>query len=59
MQTRPAETPPVPAEEIGRDAALIEKHVLGCIVHRQVVAPPAALRGDVSAALLVGVNGFF
>jgi hypothetical protein len=59
MQARPAGAPTVPAEEIGGDAALIKKHVLRGIVHGQAAAPPAALRRDVSATLLVGVNGFF
>jgi hypothetical protein len=40
-------------------AALVQKDVLAGVVRRQRVMPCAALRGDVSPPLFVGVNGFF
>ncbi len=59
MQARASRTATVATQEIGRHAALIKKHVLRSLVQGQPVAPVAALRRDVSAALFVGVNGFF
>ena len=59
MRPRAARTPAVPPEEIGRHAALIEKHVVRGIVQREVVAPALPLGGDVRAPLFVRVNGFF
>jgi hypothetical protein len=52
-------TATVAAQEIGGDAALVQKHVLAGVVERQRVMPRAALRGDVRPLLFVGVYGFF
>ena len=52
-------TATVAAQEIGGDAALVQKDVLAAVVQRQRVTPRAALRGDVSPSLFVGVYGFF
>ena len=54
-----AETAPVAAQEIGRDAAFIEKDVLRGVAERQPGAPAAPLNGDVGSPLFVGVYGFF
>ena len=58
-QTHAAKTAPVSAQQIGRDAAFIEKDVLPGIAQRQPLAPPAPLSGDVGASLFVGVDRFF
>jgi len=49
----------VAAQEIGGDAALVQKDVLAGVVQRQRVTPRAALRGDVRPSLFVGVDRFF
>ena len=59
MQPRAARTPAVAAQDVGRHAALVEKHILPGIVQRQPVPPVPPLRRDVSAPLFVGVYGFF
>ena len=58
-EPRATRTPAVPTEEIGRDAAFIEKDVLPHIAERQPLAPAATLSDDIGAALLVGVYRFF
>lgn len=58
-QPHAAETAPVSAQQIGRDAAFIEKDVLPGVAQRQPVAPTAPLSGDVGAPLFVGVYRFF
>lgn len=58
-EPRAAGTPTVAAQQVGRDPAFIEKHVLRGVVDRLPVAPPPALSGDVGPALFVGVNRFF
>lgn len=58
-QAHAAETAPVSPQEIGRDAAFIEKDVMPGVAQRQPVAPPAPLSGDVGPPLFVGVQGFF
>ena len=55
----PRGTAAVAPEQIGRDAAFIEKDVLPHIAERLPLAPPAPLSGDVGPALFVGVYGFF
>jgi hypothetical protein len=57
-QSHAAETAPVSAQEIGRDAAFIEKDVLPGLAQRQPVAPAAPLSSDVRSPLFVGVEGF-
>ena len=59
VEAGPPGTATVATQQIGRDAALVEKHVLGGIVQRQPGPPLAALRGDVRPTLFVGVNRFF
>jgi hypothetical protein len=54
-----ATTAAVAAQQIGRDAAFIEKDVLPGIAQRQPVAPAAPLSDDVRAPLFVGVYRFF
>lgn len=59
VEPRPTRTSPVPPQQIGGDAAFVEKDVLPHIPERLPLAPTAPLSDDVWAALLVGVNGFF
>jgi hypothetical protein len=59
VQARAARTPPEAAQQIGRDTALVHKHILTGVVQRQPVAPLSTLRRDVRASLFVGVDGFF
>ena len=59
VQARAARTPPEAAQQIGRDAALVHKHILTGGVQRQPVPPLSPLGGDVRASLFVGVDGFF
>jgi hypothetical protein len=58
-EPRPAQTPPIPAEEVRGHAALIQEDVLPDVPERLPVTPPAPLSGDVGPALFVGVNRFF
>ena len=59
VQTRAARTAPVAAQQVRRYPTLVEEDVLPGIVQRLDVPPLPTLRGDVSAPLFVGVNGFF
>lgn len=59
VEARAPRTAAVASQEIGRDAALVEKHVLPRIVQRLPVPPLPPLPGDVSAPLFVGVYRFF
>ena len=59
MQTRPARTPTIPAQQVRGHAALVEEDVLVGVVQRQPGVPVPALGRDVSAPLFVGVYGFF
>jgi hypothetical protein len=58
-EPRAPRAPAVPAEQVGRHAAFIEKDILTDIAKGLRVAPPSTLSRDVGAALLVGVYGFF
>ena len=58
-EPRAARAAPIPAEEIGRDARFVEKHVVARVTERLEILPPAARRCDISAALFVGVYRFF
>ena len=59
VEPRAAGTAAIPAQQIGGDAALIEKDVLPDIAQRLPVAPVAPGRSDVRPALFVGVDRFF
>jgi hypothetical protein len=59
MQPRPAGAAAIPPQQVGGDAALIEKDVLSYIAQRLQVLPLAARRGDVRTPLFVRVYGFF
>jgi hypothetical protein len=58
-QAHAARTAPVAAQQIGRDAAFIDKDVLPGVAQWQPVAPAAPLSGDVGTSLFVGVYRFF
>ena len=58
-QPHAAETSSVSPQQIGRDAAFINKHVLPGVAQWQPVAPAAPLSGDVGTPLFVGVDRFF
>jgi hypothetical protein len=58
-QSRAPRTAAIPPEEIGGDARLIEEDIAARVVERLRVAPVAPGRGDIRAALLVGVYRFF
>ena len=59
VQAGAARTPAVPAQQVRRHPALVEKHILTRIVQGQPGAPLPSLRRDVSPPLFVGVDGFF
>ena len=59
VQSRATRAAPIPAQQIGRDAALIEKNVLAHIAQGLPRLPLATGRGDIRPALFVGVYGFF
>ena len=59
VEPRPTRTSTVPSQQIGSDAAFVEKEVLPHIAERLPLTPAAPLSDDVRASLLVGVNGFF
>ena len=58
-QPHATETAAVSAQQVGRDAAFIDKDVLPGVAQRQPVAPAAPLSRDVGAPLFVGVYRFF
>ena len=58
-EPRAARTPAVAPQQIGRDAAFIEKDVLPHVAQRLPLAPSATLSHDVGPALFVGVYRFF
>jgi hypothetical protein len=58
-QAHAAGTAAVAAQQIGRDAAFIDKDVLPGVTQRQPVAPAPPLSSDVGAPLFVGVYRFF
>jgi len=59
VEPRAPRRPTVPPQQVGGDAAFVEKDVLPHIAERLPVAPAAPLSDDVWAPLLVGVNRFF
>jgi hypothetical protein len=58
-QPHAAKAAPVTAQQIGRDAAFIEKDVVPGVAQREPVAPAAPFSGDVGTPLFVGVYRFF
>ena len=52
-------TAPVAAQQIGRDAAFIEEHILAHVAQRLPRPPLPARRGDIRPTLFVGVYRFF
>ena len=59
MEPDAAGTPAITSQQIGRHAAFVEKHVLTDIAQRLPQAPVPPGRGDISAALFLGVYRFF
>ena len=59
VEPRPTRTSTVPPQQIGGDAAFVEKDVLPHIAERLPLAPAAPLSSHVWAPLLVGVHRFF
>ena len=59
MESGPAETAAVAPQQVGRDAAFVNEHVLARVPERLAVSPLPTRSCDVSASLLVGVYGFF
>jgi hypothetical protein len=59
VEARPTGTPPIAPQEIGRDPAFIDEHVLPHVAKREPRAPVPAGRRDVRPMLFVGVYGFF
>ena len=59
VEARPAGTAAISPQQVGGDAALIEKDVLPDVAQRLPVAPVAPGRGDVRPTLFVGVDRFF
>lgn len=58
-QPDPARAAPVPTDQVGRDAGLIDEDVAARVVQTERVLPTAPRRRDISAPLLVGEYGFF
>jgi hypothetical protein len=58
-EPQPTRAPAVAPEQIGGDAGFVEEYVLAGIAQPQAVLPVATSGGDISAALFVGVDGFF
>jgi len=58
-QARPARTAAVATEQVGGDAAFIEKHVLARIPQGLPRLPPPAGVGNIRPTLFGGVYGFF
>ena len=54
-----ATTRSIAAQQIGRDAAFIQKDVVPRVVQRQPRTPAAPVSGDVGSPLFVGVQRFF
>jgi hypothetical protein len=58
-QARPAQTAPIPSDQIRRHPAFIEEDVLPRVADRQACPPAPSLSDDVGATLFVGVYRFF
>ena len=59
MEPRPPRAAAIPTQQIGGDAALIEKDVLAHLAQRLPRLPLAAGRRDIRTTLFVGVYRFF
>jgi hypothetical protein len=59
VQPHPTRAAAIAAQQIGRHAAFVDKHIPVGVVRRLPLAPESSLRGDISAALFVGVYRFF
>ena len=59
MEADAAGTSAVPAQQIRRHAAFIDKDILTRIAEREPRSPLPPLRRDISPSLFVGVYGFF
>ena len=59
MQARATRAAAIATEQIGRDAAFVDEDVAVGLVRGLPLAPEPPPRGDVSAALFVGVYRFF
>jgi hypothetical protein len=59
MQARPPRTAAIAAEQVGGDAAFVDKDVATGIMRGLPVLPEPSLRDDVRAPLFVGVYRFF
>ena len=58
-EARAPRAPPVASEQVGRDAALVQKDVLADVTERHPLAPVLARDDDIRPTLLVGVHRFF
>ncbi len=58
-EPRAARAAPIPAQQIGRDPALVEKQIVADVAQRLDAPPLAARGGHVRPTLFVGVYGFF
>ena len=58
-EPEPPGTPPITAQQIGRDAGFIDEDIAARIVQTQGVLPLPTARGDISATLFVGKYRFF
>jgi hypothetical protein len=59
VEARAARAPTIAPDQIGRDAAFIQKDILSDIAERLLLAPAPTLSRDVRASLLLGVYRFF
>jgi len=59
VETLASKTAAIPAEQVGRDAAFIEKDVLAHVAEGQPPSPAASLSRDVGPSLFLGVDRFF
>ena len=58
-EPRAARTPAVASQQVGRDAAFIQKNVLAHVAQWLPLAPAATLSDDVGTTLFLGVYRFF
>lgn len=59
LKSRPAQASAIATQQIGCDAAFIEKDVLVQIAERLPLVPSPSFSDDVGTPLFVGVYGFF
>jgi hypothetical protein len=58
-QSDTARAAAIPTQQIGGDAAFIEKEIVACVPQSLTIAPPSAVSDDVRSSLFVGVQSFF